>query len=1041
VTAEEMSTDTVGFRLSPQQAWLLGAEDRHSVVQCAAVLAGPVDAARLQMALEQAAARHEILRTTFPQTAGLRERSQLIHDVLAPGWSTDPRVLPPGDSDLVVRAMSAEADRGFDLEHGPLLRGLLLGTESERPVLVLSAEAACADADSVLALLSELLEQGASAGAGEDPVQYADYAEWRHALIAGDDEEAAHGRELWRGHTAAASGSGSPLAPRGEAPGDPAPASVPFTADELVRLRAASADAGVSAALFLEAAWDALTRRLSGAGEEQTRASWCSGRVQPDLEGTVGPYAQPVPVLTRVLSDTSFAEVLDQVKRARAEQARWQDFASADGLAAVAGDPGAAFVDTELGAPIAGVSEIAALRPAPIAGVLLSVLSTGDDLRAWVWSAHGSTHAAELAGRLRVLADAAANDPSTPVAQLPLLQAAEREALIAAGRGPDPAEGAAVPFHYRFEQLAAASPERLAVRAAGETLSYGELNAAANRLAHLLRDAGVRRGEAVGLCMARNTALVSALLGIVKSGGAYLPLNYEHPAARLKHQLEQAGVRFVITEAALQDTLPVFGGEAICVDRDQSRIAGFSDVDPEPVSGLEDLVYVMYTSGSTGVPKGVEVTHGNLANYSAELARRLAGEDPEPAGLRFGVVSAISTDLGNTCIFPPLVSGGAIQLISPGAAMDSASMAGELGGERLDVLKITPSHLRALLSGEDAGAVLPRRWLVLGGEALSWELVDQVRGLAPECRIMNHYGPTETTVGACAYEVGAVRSDSATVPIGHPLAGLRAYVLDRSLEPVPQGVAGELCLGGAGVAAGYVASAASDGAGTDPFVPDHLGGAPGRMYRTGDRVRRLADGALEFLGRIDDQVKIRGFRIEPGEVETVLARHPLVRQAAVVPETDERGELRLVGYITTSGEPTIEELQSFLGESLPDYMVPSAFSRLDTMPFTPSGKVDRRALAAQDAGEMRRETEFVAPRDAIEEQIAGIWAELLGTDQVGVFDDFFALGGHSLLATQAIMRIRREHGNIPLRALLAAPTVADLADVVRSAAATGGSLP
>ena len=933
--------------------------------------------------------------------------------------------------------MAAEAGGRFDLEHGPLLRGLLLGAEGDRPVLILSAEAACADADSLLALLAELVEP-VSGGSGTDPVQYADYAEWRHALIAGDDEQAAHGRELWRVPPATPESRPQHRA----ASGDAIQASVGFSANELTRLRTASAAAGVAPAVFLEAAWDALTRRLSGAGEERTRASWCNGRVQPDLEGTVGPYAQPVPIVTRVLADTSFAELLDQVKRARPEQARWQDFASSEGLAAVADEAGAAFVDTSLGAAIAGVSEIAALRPAPVAGVLLSVLSSGEALRAWVWSAPGGPDAAELAGRLRVLTDAAATDPATPVARLPLLDATEREALIAASRGRAPAAEATVPFHHRFEELAAASPERLAVRAGGQTLSYGELNAAANRLAHLLREAGVAPSEPVGLCMGRTTGLLSAMLGIVKAGGAYLPLNYEHPASRLKHQLSEAGARFVVTEAALRDALPEFGGETICVDRDASRIAGFDDGNPERVSGADDLVYVMYTSGSTGLPKGVKISHGNLANYASELVRRLAGEDSAPARLRFGVVSAISTDLGNTCLFPPLVSGGAIDLISPGAAMDSTSMADELGGERLDVLKITPSHLRALISGEDAAAMLPARWLVVGGEALGWELIEQIRGLAPGCRIMNHYGPTETTVGACTYEVGAARSDSATVPIGHPIGGLSAYVLDGGLDPVPQGVPGELCLGGAGVATGYVAAASADGG---PFVPDHLGGTPGatqaRMYRTGDRVRRLADGALEFLGRIDDQVKIRGFRIEPGEVETVLARHPLVRQAAVVPEADERGDLRLVAYITTSGEPTVEELQSFLGESLPEYMVPGVFSKLDALPFTPSGKIDRRSLAAEDAGEMRRTSEFVAPRDEIERQIAGIWGELLGTDKVGVFDDFFALGGHSLLATQAIMRIRREHGNIPLRALLAAPTVADLAEVVRSAAASGGSVP
>ena len=370
-----------------------------------------------------------------------------------------------------------------------------------------------------------------------------------------------------------------------------------------------------------------------------------------------------------------------------------------------------------------------------------------------------------------------------------------------------------------------------------------------------------------------------------------------------------------------------------------------------------------------------------------------------------------------------------MQLISPDASMDGEAFGAELIQGPLDVLKITPSHLRALLAGPGGERVLPRTRLVVGGEALSWELVEQVGAIAPACRILNHYGPTEATIGCCAYPVEATRADAATVPIGRPLAGVRAYVLDRALQPLPAGVPGELCVAGAGVAAGYVGRASA----RVPFVDDPFGAGSGRMYRTGDRARCLRDGTIEFLGRLDEQVKVRGFRIEPGEIEAVLARHPAIRQAAVVPEPDDRGEIRLVAYISASAEPSVEELQAYLGESLPDYMVPASFATLDALPFTPSGKIDRKALAGIAAVETRREAEFVAPRDELEREIAGIWGELLGTDRVGVNDDFFALGGHSLLATQAIMRIRRLHGDIPLRALLAAPTVATLAEVVRSA--------
>jgi amino acid adenylation domain-containing protein len=530
--------------------------------------------------------------------------------------------------------------------------------------------------------------------------------------------------------------------------------------------------------------------------------------------------------------------------------------------------------------------------------------------------------------------------------------------------------------------------------------------------------------------------MLVALLATLKAGGTYLPMNFEHPPARLAHMLAESGARVVISQQKLADRLQAFAGAIVPVDSDAAAIAERTSTNPNHATAPDELVYIMYTSGSTGTPKGVAVTHRNLSTYLASIRERLLVDDNSaPEGLRFGVVSAISTDLGNTSLFTPLVSGGCIHLISAEASMDGDAFATELGDATLDVIKITPSHLRALLTA-DCAAVLPRRWLVVGGEALTWDLVDVIARRAPDCRILNHYGPTETTVGCCTYLVDRDRrADSQTVPIGSPLAGARAYVVDRHLEPVPAGVPGELCIGGAGVAAGYVGQD-SDGAARfleDPFAP----GRGARMYRTGDRARRLRDGAIEFLGRVDDQVKIRGFRIEPGEIEAALAAHPAIRQAAVVAEDDEKGGMRLVAYIVAGQVPPVEELEAFLAQTLPDYMIPSAFATLEALLFTPSGKVDRRALSGLAEVQTRQAAAYVAPRDETEARIADIWRELLGVDRIGVEDDFFALGGHSLLATQAIMRIRREYGDIPLRALLAAPTVASLAEVVRAASNRG----
>ncbi len=1039
MSAQESSSETVGFRLSPQQEWLLA--DERGVVQCAAAVTGVVDRDGLQAAWAALMARYEILRTTFPRPAGMRNRTQIVHDAVLPGWRTEPSAgdSPAGLGDVLAR----EAAAGFDLDQGPLIRGLMLESEAGTATLVLSAHPACVDAFSLREILHELII-GERAGESAEPIQYADYAEWRHELTSGDEPEAADGRRFWSEQAAS-----WPSAPRllfaasGSEPSGWRSVPIAFDSAQAAAIEAAGQEAGLDGPAFLEACWHALLARVTGTADVLV-AGWCDGRAQPDLEGAIGAYAQPVPVQSRLEADTTLSEVLDQVRRSRAEGVRWQDYAGAEDLQRLCTQASAGFAPPSIAGAQPSGTELQTVSVPAQSPLLLAVGLRDEDLQAELWydpAIHSAQDAADLARRVHTLALSGAAQPATPVARLALTDSEERRRLQAQAVGPAPGPGADIPVHRGFERQAALTPDRPAVAGRGAELSYAELNAAANRLGHLLRDSGVGRNVTVGLCLHRTPRLLEAVLAILKAGGAYVPLNYEHPPARIAHQLAEAGAKVLISEEGLLDRLPDFDGELVCIDRDAARIAAFPEEDPEPVTEAGDLVYVMYTSGSTGLPKGVAVTHGNLANYADCLAARL--EPGEDGSMRFGVVSAISTDLGNTCIFPPLISGGCVQLITPEAAMDADALVAECGGARLDVLKITPSHLGALLVGEHAVDALPRRWLVLGGEALSWELVARLRGLDTGCRILNHYGPTETTIGCCANEVGDVRQDAATVPIGRPLAGVRAYVLDAGLELAAPGVPGELCIAGAGVAAGYIGGSAPEGGGEgqgggegpfqpDPFADRALGE---RMYRTGDRARYLRDGAIEFLGRVDDQVKIRGFRVEPGEIETVLGRHPDVRQAAVVPEPDERGELRLVAYLATSADPSVEDLQAFLAESLPEYMVPSAFATLDSMPFTPSGKIDRRALAELASVQTRREAEYVAPRDEVEEQIASIWAQLLGVERVGVFDDFFALGGHSLLATQAIMRIRREHGNIPLRALLAAPTVAALAEVVRSASA------
>jgi non-ribosomal peptide synthetase component F len=442
-------------------------------------------------------------------------------------------------------------------------------------------------------------------------------------------------------------------------------------------------------------------------------AGWLDGRAQPDLEHAVGPYSQPVPIRSRLQDGTSFAEVLDQVQRSRAAAARRQDSAAVTDLDTLADRAGVGFSHVTVGPLRAPVSEIVALS-APTAAVALALsVRVGEaSLDAEVTydpAAFEQRDAEDVAVRFRTLLQSAAADPAQPVSRLLLVDDDERTALIASAATTPPRGDASTPIHHRFEAQAALTPDRVAVAGASEQMSYAELNEAANRLAHHLNAVAATPGAPVGLCMERTPSMLVALLAILKAGRAYVPLNFEHPPARLAHLLTESGALAAVTEQHLTDRLQGFDGAIVSVDGDRAAIAQSPPTNPDRVTAPDALVYIMYTSGSTGTPKGVAVTHRNLSTYVASVLERLAVDDrPAPEGLRFGVVSAVSTDLGNTSLFTPLVSGGCVQLIGAEASMDGEAFAAELGDTPLDVIKITPSHLRALL-GDDSAAVLPRR--------------------------------------------------------------------------------------------------------------------------------------------------------------------------------------------------------------------------------------------------------------------------------------------------------------------------------------------
>ncbi len=587
-------------------------------------------------------------------------------------------------------------------------------------------------------------------------------------------------------------------------------------------------------------------------------------------------------------------------------------------------------------------------------------------------------------------------------------------------------------FHQLFEAAVARVPDRVALAYEGTTYTYAELNQRANQLAHRLRTLGVGPDVCVAMCLPRSAEMIIALVGILKAGGAYVPVLPESPKARLQHQLGETKAPVVITLERLCDALPEFAGTILCLDRDAALLATEPTDDPPHLTKPHHLVYVIYTSGSTGTPKGVMVRHENLVNYSWSLAHKLRLDEADAeGGWSFATVSTLAADLGNTCIFPALMSGGALHVIGHDAAMDPEKFAAYCRSHPIDVLKITPSHLGALMTCKDPRDVLPRKVLVTGGEASSWGLIDKIRSLS-KLRWVNHYGPTETTIGSLTLDLDLeqdeVRKHAGACPIGRPIANTRVYILDDKRQPVPFGEPGELYIAGRGVTAGYIGQPERT---AERFLPEH-GQPDGRMYSTGDRVKQLPNGAIEFLGRADNQVKVRGFRVELGEIEVALRKHARVRETVVMARPFGEGDLRIVAYYVLSPGELVpaQALREHVASFLPEQMVPSIFVPLQALPLTLNGKVDKKALP--DPGAAPEEAESVPPADELERKLTEVWRRVLGVRRVGADDNFFEIGGHSLAAMHMLAEVGKVVGSpVPNHVLFHSPTIAGIARYLR----------
>ncbi len=1029
---------TAGYFLAPQQAyvWLLQQQTGNQLsCQIAALIEGALETSRLRSALAELVARHEMLRTVFRRQAGMKVPFQVILDSSVAEWAVSGT-----DSAATVEASLAEqAGLPFNLEQGPVVRALLRTAGDNQHILILTLPALCADRASLSALVKELfgIYNDPSGERGDEPLRYVQFAQWQSELLQeNDDETAVEGRKFWAER--AESGEQKielPDETASENAGklDVVAALIDSAMLEQIQATGASSD-------VLLAAWQALLSRLTGRARLAVGVT-LAGREYEELAGAIGPIAKMVPIHARFEGNPSFADAVELAKAAVEEAAGCQEYL----------DPAIAFTEDAA----IGFSYSALEEPFEVAGLRVTVLRDesvgagcklslncvesmgGLELRfQFSERRYRRSSVQELSKQFMTLLAAAVSNSKQPVARLALLDDAQIERYLYVWNrteAPYPQQ----PMHTLIEEQARRTPDRLAVRFGDRTLSYAELNGQANQLAHHLRGLGVGPNSLVGLAVGRSERMIVAVLAIHKAGGAYVPLAGDYPQARLAKQLE--GAVLLLTEEELKAHMPDRFGEAaagpvICLDSDAANWADAPETDPAASSGPDDLAYVIYTSGSTGVPKGVGVRHRNLVNYSWAIVEKLKLSDV-PDGLQFATVSTLLADLGNTCIYPALVSGGGLHVIPYDVATDSTAMAEYQTKYPVDVLKIVPSHLAALLQSPDRAKLLPRKYLITGGEALTRSLVAEIEACGAGCKLINHYGPTETTVGSLTQplsDLEAGQGPKLTIPIGKPIANTQVYVLDALLQVVPEGVTGELYIAGAGVSAGYIGQPKLT---AERFLPNpFIEGST--MYRTGDLVRYVAgtDGAVEFLGRADDQVKVRGFRIELGEIEAALAKQPGVKQVVVMAREDGAGDKQLVGYIVASAgeEVTGQSLREQLRPLLPEYMIPSAVIVLEKLPLTPNGKIDRKALPDANAESFQRP--YVEPSTPTERAIAEIWQEVLRRQNVSADANFFELGGHSLSATQVVSRIRQQCSvGIALRVLFESPVMSDLARAVDAA--------
>jgi amino acid adenylation domain-containing protein len=1020
-------------------------------------LTGSLNLNCLQKAIAATIERHETLRTKVITVDGVGQQEILPAAVIDFDF-IDLREFAPGDLDLrVIELAKAEARQSFDLIQAPLLRAKLLYLADNSHILLLTIHHIVADGWSMNMLNGEIwtfyraLMTQTEAELKPLPIQYADFALWQREYF--NDVALAPQIEYWQNQLAG-------IPPLLELPLDrPRPAKQTFVGNsqsfqlsqELTeKLQTLSQRSGATLYMTVLAAFGVLMHRYSRQ-EDIVIGSPIANRNYQEVESLIGFFANTLALRLDLANQPSFAALLQQVRQVTLDAYAHQDVPFSKVVEQLELDrnlshhPIFQVMFTWQNVPDyheeLGDLSVKLLKVESVVAKFdldVSIIKSESGLQGsftYNTDLFDAATIERMTAQFQTLLAGIADNPQQAIDRLPLLTTDERHQLLV-NWNDTATEYPQKCIHQLFEEQVERTPDAVAVVFESQQLTYRELNHQANQLAHYLQTLGVKPDMLVGICIERSIEMVLALLGVLKAGGAYVPLDPAYPTERISFVLQDAQVRVLVTQKSLESRLPEHTATVVCLDGDWENISS-SIANSQMSASVEvrpdNLAYVIYTSGSTGKPKGVLVSHKNAVNLLSSIQQKpgLTADDT------FLAITTISFDISVLEIFTPLIVGAQLVVVSREVAVDGTKLKQAIDRYGTTFMQATPVTWQLLVA--EQSSFKNKLKIISGGEALPPDLAQKL--LSMDVELWNFYGPTETTIWSTGCQI---KNNEGAITIGHPIANTQVYILDANLQPVPIGVPGELHIGGDGVTKGYLDRLELT---EQKFISNPFSAvAESKLYKTGDLARFLPNGQIECLGRIDYQVKVRGFRIELGEIETTMIDCPGVKQAIAIVREDRPNDKTLVGYFV----PDVEEgkaahqislLRKFLKARLPDYMVPKRFMVLDTMPLTPNGKVDRRALPAPNTDHIQLDTEFVAPSNMTEEILASIWADVLGVERLSIKDSFFALGGHSLLATQVVSRIRQAFSiEIPLQSLFENPTIATLAQTIAQEQNQGAEL-